>query len=90
MTVTVESVAYTICRLDNGNIRVMHPGAQRGPMQGPDTDGVVLFEVHPCQTRWYAYWNGFLPPAGEPPSPGRGGAVPWWSSKSWKEKLRRE
>ncbi len=90
VTVTVDSVAFTIRRLDNGNIRVTHAGTQSHPMRGPDTEGVVLFEVHPCQTRWFAYWNGLLAPAEQiPTGPGRGGATPWWSSKSWKEKSRR-
>lgn len=84
--VNINRVAYTIEKLDNGNIRVTHPGGQLNPMMGPGTDGVHLFEVHPCQGRWYAYWNDLLPPDERGSTgPGRDGEKPWWSSKSWKK-----
>jgi hypothetical protein len=88
--VTIKRITYTIEKLDNGNIRVTHAGGQL-PMQGPDTEGEYMFEVHPCQTAWYAHWNEHLPPDQRKPT-GEGllGAKPWWSSKSWKKKTRVE
>jgi hypothetical protein len=84
VTVTIDGVAYTIEKLPSGNIRVTHPSGQVNPMQGPGTDGVHSFEVHPCQSSWYARWNDHLPPAERGPAgPGRDGEKPWWSSKSW-------
>lgn len=84
--VQIDRVTYTIEKLDSGNIRVTHAGGQLHSMQGPDTDGVHLFEVHPCQTRWYAYWNDLLPADEQSRSgPGRDGEKPWWSSRSWKK-----
>ena len=66
-------------------MRGTHAGGQLHPMQGVDTDGLHQFEVHPCQTRWYEYWNDRLPPDERGPTgPGRDGEKPWWSSKSWK------
>ncbi len=83
--VTINRVTYTIAKTDNGNIRVTHAGGQLHPMQGSDTDGLHIFEVHPCQTRWYAYWNDLLAPDERGSTgPGRDGEKPWWSSKSWK------
>lgn len=85
--VTIDHISYTIEKLDNGNLCISHPGGQLHPMQGPDTDGIHLFEVHPCQGEWYAYWNGLLPAEEQKPTgPGRDGEPPWWSSKSWKKK----
>ncbi len=84
-SVTIDRVTYTIEKTDNGNIRVTHAGGQLHPMQGADTDGLHEFEVHPCQTRLYAYWNDLLSPDERGPTgPGRDGEKPWWSSKSWK------
>ena len=89
--ITINRVAYTIEKLDTGNIKVTHRGGQIHPMQGPDTDGNHVFEVHPCQARWYSYWNDLLPP-GEQKStgPGRDGERPWWSSKAWKRPGKEE
>ncbi len=90
-TVTIDRVEYTIEKLENGNIRVTHAAGQLHPMQGPDTDGVRSFEVHPCQVNWYGYWNERLPPdeqASE--ASGSDDPAPWWSSKSWKKKFRPE
>ncbi len=85
-TITIGNVAYTIEKLDDGNIRVTHPGGQLHPMQGSDTDGVHLFEVHPTQTRQYTYWNEKLPEDQRTHSgPDTGGEIPWWSSKGWKK-----
>ncbi|MEE8459893.1 MAG: hypothetical protein V3S08_08460, partial [Phycisphaerales bacterium] len=61
-TVSINRITYTIEKLDNGNIHVLHAGGQLHPMQGSGTDGLHEFEVHPCQTRWYAYWNDQLAP----------------------------
>lgn len=84
--VQIDRVTYTLEKLDSGNIRVTHPGGQTNPMHGPDTDGVHEFEVHPCQARWYAYWNDFLPAEQQSrTNPGRDGEKPWWSSKAWKK-----
>ena len=84
--VTINRVTYTIEKLETGNIRVTHAGGQPHPMQGPDTEGSHVFEVHPCQVRWYTYWNDLLAPDERPATgPGRDGAKPWWSSKSWKK-----
>ncbi len=84
--VTIRGVGHTVEKLDTGNIRVSHPGEQIHPMRGPDTDGLHVFEVHPCQTRWYAFWNEHLPPdERKTAAPGRDGEKPWWSSKGWKK-----
>ena len=84
--VTIKGIAYTVEKLDTGNIRVSHPGGQIHPMRGPETDGLHVFEVHPCQTKWYAFWNERLPPQDqEATGPGRDGEKPWWSSKGWKK-----
>ena len=84
--VNIDGVTYTVEKRDDGNIRVMHAGGQLHPMQGPGTDGVHWFEVHPCQTRWYEHWNRMLPPQEQAPTgPGRDGEKPWWSSRSWKK-----
>ncbi len=84
--VTIRGVPHTVEKLDTGNIRVSHPGEQLHPMKGPDTDGLHFFEVHPCQTKWYAYWNEQLPPNDRKSTgPGRDGEKPWWSSKGWKK-----
>ncbi len=84
--VTMRRVTYTIEKLDDGNIRVTHAGGQLHPMQGPDTEGLHVFDVHPCQGRWYAYWNDLLAPEERAATgPGRDGEKPWWSSKSWKK-----
>ena len=93
-TVTIDRVTYTLEKLPSGNIRVTHAGGQLHPMQGPGTDDLVTFEVHPVQTRWYAYWHALLeaPEQGEtgPGAEGEGeDAIPWWSSKGWKAKSRR-
>ncbi len=85
-TVTIEGVTYTIEKKEDGNIRVTHAGGQLTPMHGPGTGGMHWFEVHPCQTRWYAHWNKMLPAEEQAPSaPGRDGEKPWWSSRSWKK-----
>lgn len=84
--VTIRGVGHTVEKLDTGNIRVSHPGEQIHPMRGPDTDGLHVFEVHPCQTRWYAFWNEHLPPDDRKTTgTGRDGEKPWWSSKGWKK-----
>ena len=89
--VTIDRITYAVEKLDNGNIRVTHPGGQSHPMQGPDTDGVHMFEVHPCQSRLYAYWNDLLAPQQRTTTgPGRDGEKPWWSSKGWKRVPRRK
>ena len=86
-TVTIDRVSYTIEKLESGSIRVSCPAGQSHPMLGPDTGGIDVFEVHPCQQRWYAYWNGKLPPGEQQATgPGRDGEKPWWSSRSWKKK----
>ncbi len=78
--VTIKGIAYTVEKLDTGNIRVSHPGGQIHPMRGPETDGLHVFEVHPCQTKWYAFWNERLPrktrrpPAQDVTAKSRGGA----------------
>ena len=83
--VTIDRVTYSVEKLDNGNIRVTHACGQTHPMRGPGTDGINMFEVHPCQTRWYAYWNDRLSPDDKSPTgPGQDGEQPWWSSKGWK------
>ena len=85
--VTIGSARYAIEKLESGNIRVTHEGGQIHQMQGPGTDGIHVFEVHPCQNRWYGYWNAMLPTAEQSADgPGAGGATPWWSSKGWKKK----
>ncbi|MHC4429480.1 MAG: hypothetical protein ACYS0D_12890 [Planctomycetota bacterium] len=85
-TVTISGITYTIEKLDSGNIRVTHSAGQVNPMQGPDTGGVYLFEVHPVQSRCYAYWSELLEdPEAVETGPGAGGAVPWWSAKGWKK-----
>lgn len=87
--VTIDDVAYTIERLQDGNIRVTHLRGQSHPMLGPGTDGIHVFQVHPCQTRWYAYWSAHLPSQDpETEGPGQGGERPWWSSKGWKRPQR--
>ena len=86
-TVTISGITYTIDKLSSGNIRVTHPAGQFNAMHGPDTGGLNLFEVHPTQSRWFAYWNDLLEAdEGAETGPGAGGAVPWWSSKGWKKK----
>lgn len=85
-TVTIDNVTYTLEKHEDGNIRVTHPGGQLHPMQGPGTDGLHWFEVHPCQTRWYSYWNAMLPAQEQVAGgTGRDGEKPWWSSRSWKK-----
>jgi len=85
-TVTIEGVTYHVEKLDDGNIRVTHDQGPRRVMVGPGTEGVHSFDVHPCQTQWYAYWNERLPPdARRQGGEGRDGPVPWWSSKGWKK-----
>ncbi len=85
-SITLDRVQYTLQKLDNGNIRVTHAGGQLNPMRGAGTDGIHVFEVHPCQARWYSYWNDLLAPDQRGSTgPGRDGAKPWWSSKSWKK-----
>ncbi len=89
--VTIKGVRYTVEKLQTGNIRVSHPGGQIHPMRGPDTDGHHVFEVHPCQTKWYAYWNERLPPHDQKATgAGQDGEKPWWSSKAWKKAKKEE
>ena len=70
-TVTIGAVRYTIEKLETGNIRVTYAGGQLHPMQGADTDDIHLFEVHPVQSRWYAYWNALLDPKAKDQSPSK-------------------
>ena len=89
--VMIDQVSFWVEKLDNGNIRVTHACGQTNPMHGPGTDGINLFEVHPCQTRWYAYWNDRLgAEAKNRTGPGKDGEKPWWSSKSWKRGPQRD
>ena len=78
--ITLQGAPCTIEKLSNGNIRVVQGPWQFNAMVGPETDGQVWYEVHPCQRQQYDVLNTQRPaqeqamPAGYDPD-----ARPWWS-----------
>jgi hypothetical protein len=79
--ITIDGVPFTVCKLDNGHIRVSSPSPQFNALHGPATEGEFWHEVHPVQKHQYEYWNQMLPAEERISPPGVNlSAKPWWSA----------